>query len=128
MNKEVIRTDKAAQPGASYSQAVKSGNLVFAAGTTGIDPITNKLVSPGEMGPQTRQAMQNIKAILEESGTSLKNIIKTTVFISDLERFWEFDKEYRKFFTEGEYPARSTVEVKLPTWCCVEIEAVAIMP
>ena len=129
MNKVVIRTEKAAKPGASYSQAVKSGNLIFTAGTTGIDPVTNKLVSPGEIGAQTIQAMQNIKEILEESGTSIENIIKTTVYISDLEKFWEFDKEYCKFFSEGNYPARSTVEVsRLPTWYCVEIEAVAVIP
>ena len=129
MKKEVIFTKKAARPGGSYSQAIKAGNLVFVSGCTGVNPETGKLTAPGAIKLQTKQTLENIKAILESCGSSLENVVKVTAFIDDLNQFQDFNEEYRRFFKEGEYPARSTVEVaRFLNGQRVEIEAIAIIP
>ena len=129
MKKEVIFTKKAARPGGSYSQAIKAGNLVFVSGCTGVNPETGKLTAPGDIKLQTKQTLENIKAILESCGSSLENVVKVTAFIDDLNQFQDFNEEYRRFFKEGEYPARSTVEVaRFLNGHRAEIEAIAIIP
>ena len=129
MKKEIIYTSKAAPPGGSYSQAIRAGNFVFVSGCTGVDPSTGKVVSPGEIRPQTRQTIANIKAILEAAGSSLENVVKVTAFIDDLNQFQDFNEEYTKFFKEGGLPARSTVEIgKFLNGMRVEIEVIAIIP
>lgn len=128
MKKEVIFTEKAARPGGSYSQAIKAGNLIFVSGCTGVNPKTGQLVAPGEMRAQTRQALENIKVILESGGSSMDQVVKVTAFIDDLTQFQDFNEEYSRYFKPGEYPARSTVEVsRFLNGMRVEIEAIAIV-
>ncbi len=129
MRKEIINTSKAAPPGGSYSQAVKAGNLVFVSGCVGNDPATGKLVAPGQVRPQTRQAIENIQTILAAAGTTLDNVVKVTAFIDNIEEFQAFNEEYSKFFKKDEFPARSTVEIgKFLNGMRIEIEAIAIIP
>lgn len=124
--KEIIRTEAAPAPfeGAPYNQAVKVGELVFVAGQLGLSPDGSGLVGPG-IAEQTEQALQNLHAILEEAGSSLDNLVKTTVFLQDLGDFNAMNEVYAGH-VGARPPARSTVEVaKLPAGAIVEIEAVA---
>ena len=119
-----IITTKA--PGAigPYSQAIKSGDLVFTSGQLPIDPSTG-IFPAGGIKEQTRQSLLNVKAILEEAGLAMSNVIKTTVFLSDMNDFAEMNAVYSEFFSEP-YPARSAVAVKtLPKGALVEIETIA---
>jgi 2-iminobutanoate/2-iminopropanoate deaminase len=125
--KKTIATDKAPKALGPYSVAVSTGHLVFTAGQLGLDPATNKLAEGG-IQAQTRQALTNIKAVLEAAGTGLDKVIKTTVFLQDMGEFQAMNAVYAQFFPE-EPPARSTVEVAaLPLGARVEIEAVAYLP
>ena len=122
--KTVISTDKA--PGAigPYSQAIKVGNLLFASGQIPLDPATGAF--PEGIEAQTKQALTNVKNILEAAGTSLDKVVKTTVFLSDMNNFAAMNGVYATFFSEGSYPARSAVEVaRLPKDAMVEIEVIA---
>ena len=122
--KTVISTDKA--PGAigPYSQAIKVGNLLFASGQIPLDPATGAF--PEGIEAQTNQALTNVKNILEAAGTSLDKVVKTTVFLSDMNNFAAMNGVYATFFSEGSYPARSAVEVaRLPKDAMVEIEVIA---
>ena len=123
MSRQIIATDKA--PGAlgPYSQAVKSGNFVFTAGQVGIDPVSGKLADGVE--DQARQVMANLAAVLEAAGTGWDRVVKTTIFITDMEKFSLVNRVYQERLS-GDYPARSTVAVRqLPLGALVEIEAVA---
>jgi 2-iminobutanoate/2-iminopropanoate deaminase len=127
MKKEVIFTDKAAAPGGWYSQAIRAGDFVFTAGVVGADPETRQLVAPGDMVAQTEQALRNLKVILEAAGSSLENVVKTTVFIDDVSKFNEFNEAYKKFFP-SDPPGRSTIQVgRFKPGMCVEIEAIALV-
>jgi 2-iminobutanoate/2-iminopropanoate deaminase len=126
-DKEIVRTDRAPAPfqGAPYNQAVKAAGLVFVAGQLGL--------VPGDAAPlegiaeQTEQVMQNLRAILEEAGTGLDRLVKTTVFLQDLGDFGAMNEVYARHVGDTP-PARSTVEVaKLPSGALVEIEAVALL-
>ncbi|MDO4488905.1 MAG: RidA family protein [Eubacteriales bacterium] len=122
--KEVIATTKA--PGAigPYSQAVKAGNLVITSGQLPINPETGAF--PETIEEQTRQSLTNCKYILEEAGYTMADVIKTTVFLSDMNNFAAMNGVYSEFF-EGAYPARSAVEVaRLPKDALVEIECIAV--
>lgn len=122
--KTVISTDKA--PGAigPYSQAIKVGNLLFASGQIPLDPATGAF--PEGIEAQTKQSLTNVKNILEAAGTSLDKVVKTTVFLSDMNNFAAMNGVYASFFSEGSYPARSAVEVaRLPKDAMVEIEVIA---
>lgn len=94
--------------GAPLSSAVAAGDFVFCAGQVGFKPGTNELV-PGGIGPQTRQAMENLTAVLEAAGSSLDRAVKVIVFLGDAADFQEFNNEYATFFEDGRYPARTTV-------------------
>jgi 2-iminobutanoate/2-iminopropanoate deaminase len=126
MSKHVIRTDKAPAAIGPYSQAVRTGDLVFTAGQVGVDPKTRQAV-PGGIIEQTARAMENLKAILEKAGTSLDNTIKATVYLSDLKDFAAMNAVYESYMgAKGTAPARTTVEVsRLPKDMLVEIELVA---
>ena len=121
-----ISTQKAPAAIGPYSQAIQVGNLVFASGQIPINPLTGNIVEGG-IREQTHQALANVKAILEAAGLSLGNVVKTTVFLADINDFAEVNTIYGTYFTEP-YPARSAVSVKaLPKGALIEIEVIADM-
>ena len=121
---KVISTKKAPAAIGPYSQAIQVGNLVYTSGQIPIDPSTGAFVEGG-IKEQTRQSLTNVKAILEEAGLSMSNVVKTTVFMADMGDFADMNTVYAEFFSEP-YPARSAVAVKtLPKGALVEIEVVA---
>jgi 2-iminobutanoate/2-iminopropanoate deaminase len=127
MNKQVIATPSAPAAIGPYSQGVRLGNLVFTAGQIPLDPATGQVVAGG-IAEQTTQVLENLKAIVEESGSSLAKAVKTTVFLKDLKDFAAMNEVYGKYFApEGvAAPARTTVEIaRLPKDALVEIEVVA---
>ena len=122
--KEVINTTKAPAAIGPYSQAIKVGNFVYTSGQIPIDPATGSFVEGG-IKEQTRQALTNVQAILEEAGLTMSNVVKTTVFMADMNDFADMNAVYAEFFAEP-YPTRSAVAVKtLPKGALVEIEVVA---
>ena len=122
---EVIKTDKAGPPVGPYSQGIKAGGFVFAAGEKGMDPVTQKIV-PGGVEPETRRTLENIKAILEEAGSGMDRVVSTFVFMTDLSEFAKMNAIYAEYFKINP-PGRTTVEVKsLPAGACVEITATAL--
>jgi 2-iminobutanoate/2-iminopropanoate deaminase len=124
-DRRAIRTDKAGGAIAAYSQAMVGGGLVFVAGSLGVDPATGELVDGGA-GEQATQAVANLTAILDAAGSSLDRILKTTIFLVDMEDFSAVNEAYAAAFPEP-YPARSTVAVAaLPRGGRVEIECVAL--
>jgi len=121
----VIRTEAAPAPfqGAPYSQAIRNGDLVFVSGQLGLKPGDTAI--SGSIQDQTEQIFENLKAILEEAGSGLDRIVKTTVFLTDLGNFQEMNEVYARHVGEDR-PARSTVEISaLPSGALVEIEAIA---
>ncbi len=124
MAKEIIYTGKAPKPIGPYSQAVKAGGFLFGSGQIAIDPATGELVR-GDIKAQTRRVMENIKAILESSGYTLKDVVKVTVFLKNIEDFKDFNEVYGEYFKEGP-PARTTVEVsRLPKDVLIEVDFIA---
>jgi 2-iminobutanoate/2-iminopropanoate deaminase len=126
MNKKVITTDKAPKALGPYSVAIRAGDLVFASGQLGLDPITNNLVEGG-IEAETRQSLKNISQVLAASGSGLEQVVKTIVFLKDMSEFPKMNAVYAEFFPENP-PARSTVQAAaLPKGGAVEIEAIAII-
>jgi len=124
MNKQIIATDQAPAAVGPYSQAVQFGDFVFTAGQLGIVPGTGDFAG-ADIQSQTRQALENLAAVLEAGGSCLKHVIKVTVFLQDIEEFSQMNEVYAEFFSEDP-PARSAVQVAaLPLGGRVEIEAVA---
>jgi reactive intermediate/imine deaminase len=124
-NRTIITSEKAPKAVGPYSQAVRVGDLVFTAGQIGLDPQTMELVEGLEA--QVRQVLQNMSHVLEASGSSLKDVVKTTVFMQDLAEFAQMNAIYTEFFTQN-YPARSTIQIAaLPRGARVEIECVALV-
>ena len=122
--KRTISTAKAPAAIGPYSQAIQVGNLVYTSGQIPIDPATGNLVEGG-IKEQARQALKNIQAILQEAGLSMANVIKTTVFMADMNDFADMNAVYGELFSEP-YPARSAVAVKtLPKGALTEIEVIA---
>ena len=125
--REVLLPERAPKPLGPYSHGIRSGRWVFASGTIGTDPATMQLV-PGGVEAQTRQALTNLSGTLRAGGTSLSQVIKTTVFLTDLSAFAAMNAVYAEFFPVDP-PARSTIQVAgLPGGALVEIEAVAVVP
>lgn len=125
MDKEIIKTDQAPAAIGPYSQAVKTGNFIFVSGQVPLDPVSGQI--QGDIQSQTHQVLKNIQAILLAAGASLKDILKTTVFLKNLDDFSALNEVYQKYFP-GEAPARSTVEVsRIPKGALVEIEAIAVI-
>ncbi len=121
---KVISTKKAPAAIGPYSQAIRVGNLVYTSGQIPIDPTTGAFAEGG-IKEQTRQSLNNVKAILAEEGLAMNNVMKTTVFMADMNDFADMNSVYAEFFTEP-YPARSAVAVKsLPKGALVEIEVIA---
>lgn len=126
MEKEIVSTEKA--PGAigPYSQAIKAGGMVFCSGQIPIDPRTGAFVSD-IVGEQTEQVLKNLSAVLDAAGTGLDNVVKTTVFLADMNDFAEMNEVYGRFFSENK-PARATVQAaKLPRDAKVEIDCIALV-
>ena len=122
--KQAISTPHAPAAIGPYSQAIRIGNLLFTSGQIPIDPATGVFVEGG-IKEQTRQSLSNVRAILEEAGLTLANVIKTTVFMADMNDFADMNAIYAEFFSEP-YPARSAIAAKsLPKGALVEIEVVA---
>ncbi|MEW6141710.1 MAG: RidA family protein [Chloroflexota bacterium] len=124
--KKTIYTEKGPKPIGPYSQAVEAGNLVFVSGQLGLDPVTMKL--KGETAAeQAHQALKNIRAILEAAGLGMKNVVKTTILLKDMNDFPVVNQAYGEFFEGSDFPARATYQVvRLPMDALVEIEAVAV--
>jgi 2-iminobutanoate/2-iminopropanoate deaminase len=121
--KKVVLTQKAPKPIGPYNQAVQVGNFLFVSGQLAIDPKEDKLVVE-DIKLQTHQVMENIKAILESAGYCLKDIVQSTVYLSSISLFEEFNREYAKYF-ESDYPARATVGAELKSGALVEVSVIA---
>ncbi|HEY3344427.1 MAG TPA: RidA family protein [Anaerolineaceae bacterium] len=123
-DRKAIQTDKAPKALGPYSVAIQLGELVFASGQAGIDPSTNEL-APGGIEPETHQVLTNLKNVLEAAGSRMENVVKTTVFLTNMGDFAKMNAIYAAYFTDN-FPARSTVQVSaLPKGAMVEIECIA---
>lgn len=126
MQKQIIQTNNAPAPIGPYSQAVKAGNLLFVSGQVAFDPATGNLVMD-TLQAEAHQVMKNLEAVLTEAGAGFDNVVKTTIFLSDMGLFAEVNEVYGSYFT-GDYPARETVAVKtLPRNVNVEISVIAAL-
>ena len=125
MDKKIVKAKGAPAPVGPYNQAVVIGNLVYTAGQIPLDPVSGQMVGTNA-GEQAQQVLKNLKAVLEAAGSSLLKVVKTTVFLKDLNDFSAMNEVYAKYFDAATAPARSTIQVaRLPKDSLVEIEAVA---
>ncbi len=129
MTKQIIRTDLAPTPVGPYNQAIiATGQMLFVSGQISIDPATNQLVHDGDVAKQTEQVMANLAAILETSGATFENVVKTGVFLKDMNDFATVNSIYARYFDEATAPARACVEVaRLPKDVLVEIDCIAVI-
>lgn len=126
MAKQIIKTDKAPAPIGPYSQAVKAGNMLFISGQVAINPATSEIIM-STIAEETEQVMKNLSALLEEAGMQFSNVVKTTIFLSDMQLFTGVNEVYSKYFS-ADFPARETVAVKgLPKNVNVEISMIAAL-
>ena len=124
--REIVSTDKAPAAIGPYSQAIKTGGMIFCSGQIPIDPVTGEFVS-NDIAEQTEQVLKNLSAVLEAGGTNLGNVVKTTVFLSDMSDFAAMNEVYGRYFSENK-PARATVQAaRLPRDAKVEIECIAVI-
>jgi 2-iminobutanoate/2-iminopropanoate deaminase len=122
--KQIIQTEKAPAPIGPYSQAVKAGGFLFVSGQVAIDPATNDIIK-GTLKEEAHRVMKNIESILKEANLTFQHVIKTTIFLSDMNLFAEVNEVYGSYF-DGDFPARETVAVKgLPKGVNVEISVTA---
>ena len=125
MSKIIITTTNAPAPIGPYNQAILSGNMLFISGQVCIDPVTGDLKNR-DIQEETHQVMHNLKAILQEAGMDFSNVVKTTIFITDMHQFGDVNQVYGKYF-EKDFPARETVQVSaLPKFVNVEISMIAV--
>ncbi len=124
--KEVVATARAPKAIGPYSQAIRANGFVFCSGQIALDPATNQLIE-GDVVAQTERVLKNLTAVLQEAGSSLENVVKTTVFLKSMGDFAAMNETYAKFFTHTP-PARSTVEAaRLPKDVLVEIDVIALL-
>jgi reactive intermediate/imine deaminase len=130
MTLQIIRTNQAPAPVGPYNQAIAAkGTLLFVAGQIPLNPETGEIVGGNDITQQTQQVMANLGAILKEAGTGWENVVKTSVFLSDLNNFVPMNQVYASYFDEATAPARACVEVaRLPKDVLVEIDCIAILP
>jgi 2-iminobutanoate/2-iminopropanoate deaminase len=130
MTRRIIQTSDAPAPVGPYNQAIAAtGQLLFVSGQIPLDPATGALVGDGDIGAQTQQVLTNLEAILTAAGASLDNVVKTSVFLADMNDFAAMNAVYAQFFDEETAPARACVEVsRLPKDVRVEIECIAVLP
>ncbi|MEE9118384.1 MAG: RidA family protein [Calditrichia bacterium] len=127
MTRKIIHSNSAPEPIGPYSQAVQFENLIFTSGQIAINPENNELIA-GDVEDQTRQVLENLRAVLEAANASLDTVIKTTIFLKNMDDFVKVNNVYDSFFGSS-VPARSTVEVaRLPKDVMVEIDCIAAMP
>ena len=125
MDKQIIKTASAPAPIGPYNQAILTNNMLFISGQVCIDPATGSLKNQ-DVQQETHQVMHNLRSILTEAGMSFSNVVKTTIFITDMNRFSEINEVYGKYF-DGDFPARETVQVSaLPKFVNVEISMIAV--
>lgn len=125
MSKQIISTSQAPAPIGPYSQAVRAGDTLYISGQIAIDPATNELIS-GDVGTEATQVMKNLAAILTEAGMDFSHVVKTSIFLADMDLFAKVNEVYGTYFT-GSFPARETVAVKgLPKGVQVEISMIAV--
>ena len=121
-----IKTDSAPDPVGPYNQAIKAGNFIYCSGQIAINPSNNQIDCLGDIKGETTQVLNNLKAVLTASGASLKDVIKTTIFLTDLKNFQKVNDIYSEFFQNEPSPARACVEVSsLPKGVLIEIDCVA---
>jgi 2-iminobutanoate/2-iminopropanoate deaminase len=127
-NHKVIRTDNAPAPVGPYNQAIAAqGEMIFVAGQIPLNPQTGVITGVGDISQQTQQVMKNLSAILTASGVTWENVVKTTVFLTDLENFGAMNQVYAQYFHEATAPARACVQVsRLPKDVLVEIDCIAV--
>ncbi|MBT4484542.1 MAG: RidA family protein [Candidatus Latescibacteria bacterium] len=126
MEKRDIKTSKAPEPVGPYSQAVKTGDFIFCSGQIALDPKTGELLSDS-IEAETTLVMENLKAVLEAAGSSLERVVKTTIFVTDMNDFGSINAVYGSFFGGSIPPARATVQVaSLPKGARVEVECIAL--
>ena len=128
MNKQVINTSLAPAPVGPYNQAISaSGQMLFVSGQIPLNPSTGELVGDGDITEQTKQVLTNLKAILTAAGVSCENVVKTTVFLADMNDFATMNSVYSQYFDEATAPARACVQVsRLPKDVLVEIDCIAV--
>tara|TARA_B100001121_G_scaffold263805_1_gene244864 strand:- start:535 stop:927 length:393 start_codon:yes stop_codon:yes gene_type:complete len=126
--KSLIRTANAPDPVGPYNQAIKAGNFIFCSGQIAINPETNKVDCLGNIEEETKQVLKNLKAVLNAGGAKIDDVIKTTIFLTDLKNFQIVNKVYSNFFEGEDSPARACVEVSsLPKGVMIEIDCVAFV-
>ena len=126
MEKKIIKSNNAPAPIGPYNQAVQAGNTLFISGQICLDPVSGQLRNK-DVQEETHQVMHNLKAILEQAGMDWGNVVKTTIFLRDMNRFSEVNELYGKYFNGYSFPARETVEVSaLPKFVNVEISMIAV--
>jgi 2-iminobutanoate/2-iminopropanoate deaminase len=125
MSKSIIITNNAPAPIGPYNQAVQSGNMLFISGQICLDPVSGELRNR-DIQEETHQVMHNLKGILQQAEMDFRNVVKTTIFLTDMHRFGEINEVYGKYF-DSEFPARETVQVSaLPKFVNVEISMIAV--
>jgi 2-iminobutanoate/2-iminopropanoate deaminase len=125
MDKTVINTSSAPEPIGPYNQAIQANNMLFISGQVCIDPVNGQLKNK-DLQEETHQVMHNLKAILQQAGMTFSNVVKTTIFLTDMHRFGEINEIYGKYFSDS-FPARETVQVSaLPKFVNVEISMIAV--
>jgi 2-iminobutanoate/2-iminopropanoate deaminase len=129
MNRKIIRTDAAPAPVGPYNQAIAaSGQMVFVAGQIPLDPQSGEIIGTGDVAAQTQQVMANLAAILTAAGAKFQDVVKTSVFLKDMNDFAAMNEVYARYFDEANAPARACVEVsRLPKDVLVEIECIAVV-
>ena len=124
--KKIINTENAPAPIGPYNQAVLSGDTLYISGQIPLDPVTGHLIE-GDIAKETKQCLENLKAILVEAGMTFENVVKSSIFISDMNQFSEINTVYASYFNPANAPARETVEVaNLPKFVNVEISMIAV--
>ena len=125
---KVIKTSKAPDPVGPYNQAIKAGNFIYCSGQIAIDPISNEINCLGNIEKETTQVLQNLLAVLKAGGARVEDIVKTTIYLTDLKNFQIVNEIYNEFFNVANPPARACIEVSsLPKGVLIEIDCVAFV-
>jgi 2-iminobutanoate/2-iminopropanoate deaminase len=129
MSRDVIQTPQAPAPVGPYNQAIRaSGVMVFCSGQIALDPVTGQIVGEGDVAKETEQVMQNLEAVLKAAGATWTDVVKTTVFLADMNDFATVNEIYARYFDEATAPARACVQVaKLPKNVQVEVDCIAVV-